>query len=138
MSLPRNAVSPEMVFALAILIGSLLLIFTQPAGSAAHTAAGSWLAAVLAPLLLPALLLEHAARIRTSAARMALSRKSLCIRSPPGSSGKREGSRPRRKVPRIIAAPHSRTQDIGEAKRASRAWYRWTQNLVPGRAMLSF
>src|SRR5205823_12279167 len=82
--------------------------------SAAQTAVGSPDAAVepLGLVLLP-LFDEHAARMSSSAARTALSRKSLCIRSPPGSSGRREVSRPRRKVGRIIAAPRSRTQGMG-------------------------
>src|SRR5438309_3533146 len=117
LSRPRDAVEPVIVSAVAISILSPLATFTQPNLSAAQTAVGSpdEDAEPLGPVL-PPVLLEQAARMSSSAERMALSRKSLCIRSPPGSSGKREVSRPRRKVPRIIAAPHWRTQEIGPAK----------------------
>src|SRR5438552_12749277 len=95
LSRPSEAVAPVIESAVARTILSPLATFTQPNLSALHTAVGSPEAAV-EPLgaLLPPVLLVHATRVSSSAASTALSRKSLCIRSPPGSSGRREVSRP--------------------------------------------
>src|SRR5205823_2865923 len=84
LSRPSEAVAPVIESAVA-----------RPILSPLHTAVGSPEAAV-EPLgaLLPPVLLVHATRVSSSAASTALSRKSLCIRSPPGSSGRREVSRP--------------------------------------------
>ena len=105
LSLPRKAVSPEMVRALATTMLSPSATSTHPKSSAAQTAAGSSPVLPLADAdgLLPPLVQAEIASSMT--ARMAIHRKGLCMRYSFKCSGAR--ARCPRKVGRIIVgAPH--------------------------------
>jgi len=79
-SFPRNAVSPVMESALAIVSGSPAATLTQPFASASHAAAGSAAAeALAAPLGDPLPVDVHAARTRSMTVDTALQRKRFRI-----------------------------------------------------------